>query len=279
MLSCWFDEERRGGAIARRFFMTEATQLTRYGYRFGSSGAHSARTMMLDELVILLGNLPENSAREDYVCAIREYNILGKLTTQSRNITLRHLLGLYGLNPTIPLFRVFRRLWQQNELARPVLALCMALARDPLLRKSQNFILSKQSGELVHRTEIEQLLAQDDPDRFSHASLKSFAQNINGTWTQAGYLAGRKVKTRTLPCITPENVAFALFLSYLEGLSGQRLFSSKWMKLLSISPKSLEILANSAANRGQIILMNAGGVIEVRFPGYLTPAEEQWRHE
>jgi hypothetical protein len=189
------------------------------------------------------------------------------------------LIELYGLDPTIPLFRVFRKLWGQDEHARPVLALTLSLARDPLLRRSKDFILIKHPAECVQREEIEQLLAQDDPDRFSPACLKSFAQNINGSWTQAGYLTGRKRKTRALPRIMPTNVVFALFLGYLEGLSGQRLFSSAWINLLPVSPGEIEVLANSAANRGQIVFMHAGGVIEVRFPGFLTPTEEQWRYE
>jgi hypothetical protein len=35
----------------------------------------------------------------------------------------------------------------------------------------------------------------------------------------------------------------------------------------------------AAANRGQIVLRSAGGVVEVRFPGYLTAEEEQWLRE
>jgi hypothetical protein len=146
------------------------------------------------------------------------------------------------------------------------LALMVALVRDPLLRLSRDFILAKYPGESVQRAELEALLATDDPDRFTPASRKSFAQNINGTWTQAGFLVGRVHKTRIVPCITPTNVTFALFLGYLEGLTGERLFASEWMNLLPGSPDELVLHANSAANRGQIVFMNAGGVKEVRFP-------------
>ena len=51
------------------------------------------------------------------------------------------------------------------------------------------------------------------------------------------------------------------------------------MKLLPSSPDELEGLANSASHRGQIVFMSAGGVKEVRFPGYLTPEEEHIRQE
>jgi len=41
----------------------------------------------------------------------------------------------------------------------------------------------------------------------------------------------------------------------------------------------MEALANSASHRGLLVFMNAGGVKEVRFPGFLTPEEEQIRQE
>ena len=115
--------------------------LARFGYRFGRNGAHSARTMMFDEITVVLDRLPERASRVDYAGAVTEQNVLGKPTQKSRELTLRHLIMLYGLAPELPLFRVFRRLWGQDETAQPVLAL--TLARDPLLRVSQDFILGK----------------------------------------------------------------------------------------------------------------------------------------
>lgn len=259
--------------------MTNELRLTKFGYRFGRNGAHSSRTMMLDEVTALLARVPHTAARGDYQQEVVEFNALAKPTKKARELTFRHLAALYGLDPALPVFRVFLQLWKQDEQARPVLTLMLALVRDPLLRASQKFILAKQLGESVTRDELEALLAKADPDRFSAASLKSFAQNINGTWTQAGFLAGRVHKTRVLPRITPTNVTYALFLGYLEGLTGQRLFASKWIKLLPGSPDEVVGYANSASNRGQIVFMNAGGVKEVRFPGYLSSEEEKWLHE
>ncbi len=109
--------------------------------------------------------------------------------------------------------------------------------------------------------------------------MKSIAQNLNGSWTRAGYLNGHVRKIRAAPPITPVNLAFCLFLGYLEGLSGQRLFASSWMRLLSDSPIELEQLAIMAAQRELIGFLSAGGIQEVRFPGYLTAEEETWLHE
>lgn len=252
--------------------------LTQLGFRFGANGPHAARTMMLQDIEILF-SLPFDSSRADYTREVVNQNILGKPTKSARELSLRHLATLYGLDPTFALFRTFRRLWKSDPAAGPLLALFVALARDPLLRGTQNFFLNKKPGEAVVRVEIEGLLAAAHQGRFSEASLKSFAQNIGGTWTQAGYLGGRTRKTRVIPPVAPANVAFALFLGHLEGLSGQRLFTSAWMNLLPGSADELEGLANSAFHRGLLVFLNAGGVKEVRFPDYLTPAEEQIRQK
>lgn len=234
---------------------------------------------MLDDLRVLFSHVPADGARADYVQAVFTENLLGKPTKKSRELALRHLTALYGLDTQLPLFRALRRLWQVDVAAQPVLALTAALARDPLLRGTQAFVFAKQPGVLVTREDVEQCLAAAHQDRFSPASLKSFAQNVNGSWTSAGFLSGRNRKTRSIPVVTPVNVAFCLFLGHLEGLSGQRLFTSSWMNLLPVSAAELDALANSAFHRGLLVFLNAGGIKEVRFPDYLTPEEEKMCQE
>ena len=253
--------------------------MVRFGFRMGRSGAHASRTMMLEEIQTLLETLPANATRASYVEGVFDANLLGKGTAKARELAAKHLVELYGLDENLCLFRVFRRLWQQDTPARPVLALTLALARDPLLRLSRPLMLSKHPGEPLERREVEDVLDQAKPGRFSAASLKSFAQNINGSWTQAGFLRGRARKVRALPTVTPTNLAFALFLGHLEGLRAQRLFASDWARLISGSQEELISLVQSASRRGLLVFMNAGGVMEVRFPGYLTQEEEAWLHE
>jgi hypothetical protein len=249
------------------------------GFRFGINGPHAARTMMLDELRLLLGHTQPQAGRADYATAIVDENVLGKPTLKARVLTLRHMSALYSLGATNPIFRALRRLWPLNEAAQPQLALALALARDPLLRSTQAFILGHAIGAAVSREAVERFLAQSYPDRFSPASLKSFAQNVAGSWTAAGLLCGHRNKTRAQPPAHPEAATLLLFLAYLGGRTGQRLFSSEWTNLLGGSTDELELLANSAAHRGLLVFMNAGGVKEVRFPGYLTPEEERTRLE
>lgn len=234
---------------------------------------------MLDELRLLLGHTEPQASRAEYAAAIVEQNVLGKPTRKARELTLRHLGALYGLDGANPIFRAMRRLWPLSEAAQPMLALAVALARDPLLRATQDFVLEQPIGGPMPREAVERFLGQTYPDRFSPASLKSFAQNVAGTWTAGGLLCGHRNKTRCQPPAHPESLSLLLFLGYLGGRTGQRLFSSEWTNLVGVSPDELEALANSASHRGLLVFMNAGGVKEVRFPGYLSPEEEQIRQE
>lgn len=234
---------------------------------------------MFDDIAVLLSHVPVSAEYQTYSNEVQVQNTLGKPTKKARELAFRHMSSLYALSPDVPVFRAFRRLWATDEAARPVLALTIAMARDPLLLGTQDFILGKQLGEVVSRESLETLLASQNIDRFSSASLKSFAQNVNGSWTSAGFLSGRSRKTRSEPVVTPANAAFCLFLGYLEGASGQRLFTTRWMRLLGQSQDRLEELATIAYHRGLLVFMNAGGVKEVRFPDYLTPEEERIRQE
>ena len=253
--------------------------LSKLGFRFGMNGPHAARTMMLDDLRVLFAHTDALATRADYSVAVVSENILGKPTKKARELALRHMTSLYALDEANPIFRALRRLWPLDEASQPVLALAVALARDPLLRSTQDFVLSQSLGVVVARKAMEDVLNGLYPERFSAASLKSFAQNVAGTWTAAGVLQGRTRKVRVIPQGGPAAAAMLLFLGYLEGRTGQRLFTSGWQELLRSSPDELETQANLAAHRGFQVFLNAGGVKEVRFPDYLTPEEEQIRQE
>ncbi len=234
---------------------------------------------MLDDLRLLMSHTSPQAARSDYAAAVVDANVLGKPTRKARQLAFRHLAVLYALDASNPIFRVLRRLWPLNDDAQPLLALAVALARDPLLRASQAFVLAQSPGSVVGREAVESVIDAKDPNRFSPKSLKAFAQRIGGTWTAAGYLQGKARKMRALPKFHPESVTLLLFLGYLEGRTGQRLFSSEWMALFEGAQDELEALVSAASHRGLLLFMNAGGVKEVRFPGYLTPEEEQVRQE
>ena len=253
--------------------------LAQLGFRFGLNGPHAARTMMLDDVRVLLGHLPAGAARVDYEAAVIGENLLGKPTRKARELAFRHLATLYALDGANPIFRAMRRLWPLNTSAQPLLALAVALARDPLLRATQSFVLEQSVGASVPREQVQAFLSETYPDRFSDVSIKSFAQNIGGTWTSAGLLQGRARKVRSSASASAESTALLLFLGYLEGRSGERLLTSPWMDLAGIPRSNLEALVNAASHRSLLVYMSAGGVTEVRFPGYLTAEEELIRQE
>lgn len=246
-------------------------RLIQIGFKFGKNGAHSARSMMIEELTHLLFSRDETATKADYEDDIINFNILHKPTEKSRKLTYRHLVDLYALDKEILLFAVLRNWWELHEKTQPILALQLAVARDPLLRASAAVILPLEPGEHLARETVEAFLAKDDPERFSAASLKSFAQNINGTWTQAGYLSGKAKKFRETPEVSYVNVAYALFLGHCHGLSGQRLFDSFWCQMLAQDKERLYDLAHRASMRGLISFKQASEVVEVTFPGLVLP--------
>lgn len=259
--------------------MTPQHTLLKYGYKFGQSGAHSARSMMLAELATLFGASSAGCSQAQYRSDICDFNVLDKPTTKSRALTYRHLVDLYGMDCRIPLFRVFRKLWSLDPSAQPVLAMQVSLLRDSLLRLTQPLITGLDIGLPVIRQDVEKILKAPDSARFSPASLESFAQNINSSWTQAGFLQGRRKKIRSQPAVSPANLAFALFLAYLEGATGERLLQSSHCKLFGLTKHRVNELAIAAGHRGLIDFKQSGGVTDVRFTGYLTAKEEAWLHE
>jgi hypothetical protein len=100
---------------------------------------------MLDELRAMLANCRPDATRDSYLSAIQEDNCLGKRTSATRKLSSQRLSELYALNPEAPLFRVMRRCWYADRDCQAVLALLLALARDPLLR-----VLSPFGSGLQH---------------------------------------------------------------------------------------------------------------------------------
>ena len=74
-------------------------RLLQLGFREGINGPHAARTMMLEELRLLLGHTEPQASRADYATAIVDENVLGKPTRKARELTLRYLSALYSLDP------------------------------------------------------------------------------------------------------------------------------------------------------------------------------------
>ena len=177
------------------------------------------------------------------------------------------------------MFRAFRQLYFSEDKGQNVLAFQLAYARDPILRAFGPFLLGLEIGQQITSQGTEKVVAKLYPDRFTSASRRSFAQNINGTWTQAGFLRGKVTKTRVQPVVSWVNVAFALFMAFLQGYQAKMMLVSEWVRLLGLSEEEVLHLASQAAQKGFMVYRRTGEVMEFRFPGLLTNQEHEWLHE
>lgn len=252
-----------------------STIRSRLGFRDGDRGTHSSRTIMLSELSFLLDTLPSDAPKSAYFKAIIKDNILGKRTVSTREYSARRLSEMYGLEPSIPLYRAMRLFWTASKEGRPLLAFLCAFARDPLLRFTAPAVLPIKHGEPVSTESIEAVLAPAVEGRFNPSILNKVARNAASSWTQSGHLTGRAHKIRSQPLATPANAAFAIFIAYLEGKQAQRLFDTVWVKILDRPVEQVVELVADASRRGLLVYKGAGGVIEILFPDLLTKEEQE----
>jgi hypothetical protein len=179
--------------------------------------------MMLAELTAVLTAVPWTATRQEYAAAVVESNCLRKPTTSTRRLTLQRLTELYGLEPEIAIFRVLRRLWEIDGASHPLLALLVALARDPLLMATARVILPLAEGIEMPRKSMTEQLRTAVGDRLSDATLDKVIRNAASSWRQAGHLSGRTFKIRRRVSATPAAAAFALYLGTALGLRGDEL--------------------------------------------------------
>ena len=161
---------------------TQTRVLTKAGYRFGGRGTHTSRTIMSAELTDVLSTLPESATRADYETAIVEHNSLGKSTTASRRLTNQRLVVSHGLDESIPVLRVLRRIWAIDTRGRPLLRQLMcALTRDPLqastaVEPGPVVACRERTGE-VRRSSAPKLSATSLRARLNDAVLDKVARN------------------------------------------------------------------------------------------------------
>ena len=256
---------------------SEKDDLQNLGFSGETGGAHASRTIMVDELQRLFDFISDPGAtRQQYSAAIIEHNVLGKRSAKTRTLTFRHLVDLYGLDPNLPVFRGLRFFWDREPDGRPILALLCAYARDALLRTSAPFIAATSEGNRITREELEAHLESVFPSRFSEATLKSTAQNLNSSWTKSGHLSGRTKKYRRRADPTPGSAAYAVFLGHLTGLRGLSLFNSAYAKLLDCSSEQVLELTQQAGQKGWLSINHIGDVVEVSFPSLASQSPGEY---
>ena len=122
---------------------------------------------MLEELSLLLDAVPSEATYNEYAFAVIEDNCLGKRTVANRTLSFQRLTELYGLNARLVLFRVLRDLWGQHETSRPLFALLLALARDPLLRATATVVIRTPFGHEFARQAMKDALSVAVDDRLN----------------------------------------------------------------------------------------------------------------
>lgn len=218
---------------------------------------------MFAELQQVLSAVPVDGSRQDYAQAIIEGNCLSKATAATRRLTNQRLGELYALDPSVPAFRVLRRLWEVQFDGRCLLALLMSIARDPLLAATVPSIVFLQINGEFGRGSMKRALQQLVGARLNESTLDKVCRNAASSWTQSGHLEGRTFKMRRPVNATPAVVAFALYLSHAAGFRGAEIFSSAWFRVLDCDPSQARNLALESKRDGLIDLRMSGEVVEM----------------
>ncbi len=248
-------------------------RLERFGFTFNEGGAHLARSMMFEDLSELLTEGRIEYSRDDLVAAIEDQNVLGKRSVRSRKLTTRHLVSLYSLDSSLPIYHAMLYLWQRSPNSRPLLALLTAYVRDKVLRDCTPFVQMMQQDDLYRRETLEVFIDRLQPGRFSKSTLETTAQHVATSWTHAGLLVGRIKKTRQILHADPAAVTFALLLGFVRGDRGELMFESEYVKLLGCSTGQAMHLAEAAGARGWVNFKRIGSIVEVEFPRLLINNE------
>jgi hypothetical protein len=168
-----------------------------------------------------------------------------------------------------------RQLWLADERGRPLLALLLAMARDPLLRITAPPVLRMRPGEELARQQMTEALNRAVGSRLNESTLDKVVRNAASSWTQSGHLQGRGRKVRQSVAPTAASTAYALLLGHLAGKRGAALFESLWAQVLDAPPGELMYLAMDARRLGFLDMSQSGGVIDVAFSRLLVPDERR----
>ena len=232
----------------------------------GSASAHTGRTIMLNELSLLLNATPHASSFDDLRNHVYDDNILQKSSVSGRKKSFYHLKLTYGLDIRTPVFRALRFLWGFDAGERPMLAIQCALARDAILRASAPGILALAMGEEARKEPLMNLVEKMYPRRYSPKTLRTISVNLLSSWTQSGHLEGKNRKIRRTATAGPASLTYALFLGYLCGVRGSLLFHTVWVDVLDATDSEIREYVDESMRKGWLIYKDAGGIVEVSFP-------------
>jgi len=242
-------------------------ELSRLGFCLEGRSSHNSRTIMFNELQILLQNADQlNIGKEDYLYSIIKDNCLGKRSGITRKISAEHLVNLYSLDPNITIFKALLYFWQRDMQGRQLLAMLCAYCRDNILDLLAPFILKIPQGTVISKKTIEEYLDEKRPGTFTRATLESTVRNVIASFTKTGHIKGKVDKIRACATATPGSISYSLFLGYLKGERGQSLFKTEYAKLLDCPVERMIELAEAASRAGWIVLKHIDNIFDIKFP-------------
>lgn len=244
---------------------------------FSQGGALSSRTAMLDELELLLSAVAADADATTYRHAIVEENILQKSSASNREKTYKFLRRLYALDPTVCLFREFRRLSRFAADDSRLLAGLLAMGREPVLRRCLDMVLTVPIGEGIGRQKFEDWIRADAPGQYSESMYVSFSHNLYASFYQIGYLGESvgKARSRIRPTVGIASATYAAFLDCLHGMSGVALLQGTYSTALDLDADEHIALLTAAGRQGLLKAAYSGGVLDLAFPGFLQSNESR----
>lgn len=197
-------------------------------------------------------------------------NVAGKLSKSNVSKTNGYLRQLYGFNDNDPFFRSFLWFWKKMpDDDHPLLTILFAIQTDYLLSESIDILTNTDTGQKVEVKKFEENVIKCHPGRFSPATLRSVAQNIASSWKQAGFIQGKTKIIRIQPVINMQIVVFALLMAYLEGLRGEFLLNSKYIRILGLNESDLLELIAEASKRDLLEYQHSGYTTTISFNNLL----------
>lgn len=252
------------GMQQQMFLLQDLSDL---GFIESSSGIHTSRTMMLQELDIIMSSIQEPLTPAMVRNAIIEDNILGKSTYSGRMNTAAKLVALYSF-AVVPLYTIFDRLYRASVIGRPAIALLMALSRDGVLREVLPLILRTRINEPLDKNEVATTLLVSKAMRFTEKTRNSTIRNILGSLRAAGCINRGQPSVRTPMQVDGEAVTFAVLIAWMRGKRGDDILASPWMQLLNVESSQLDGGLRSAHRIGLLNSRIMGKVVDIS-PGPL----------
>jgi hypothetical protein len=215
---------------------------------------------MLKELSTLLA---AQRTEENYSTLIVAQNLLGKPSLRARRSALSNLRRLYDLDGETLIGRTFIALWMRDPNSWPLLAVLIALARDPTFRDSADAVLDAVPGTVVRAADLAAAFEARHPGRLGPGMAGSLARNAASSWTQAGHLRGTANKLRVRANPTPAAAAFAALIARLCGFGGPSLLECRWLDVLDCPVEKRLSLLRQAEGLGLASVRAAGDVLEI----------------